>query len=700
MRAPTVTLFSLASLAFLLASPALAAPAPTLAAGPATEPPTVDIASVILYPDQGRLELRGTHLLGARVRWVAAAGPGESTCLDPTAAGKAEQCAFSVPKDLGADASLTLLPPAPPPGAAPPGAPPPAPGTPLRPARVVLDRLLPAASVVDLTSGIGRLPLAHPEAVGAVDCMSARCELTEAAILVRAVPGPAATMTLRLKLAPRYFLSRGDAQDAVVVRSVSVLHCPAAVVSGDPLRNADSTRIVVRMDERCGHDARDLTWTVNGKGADVQRVEKGQGGVYVQLGVSEIEEEQVTVMASRPEPDESVIAVARAQTRPAPQPRAVLELPGFGRIGFLPTNRDAVLLTGPVGEHARLYPLPVEGAYRVISEGSPSRVRGEEGAAGFVALRFGYRVDTLPPAFATTDLAVVTEPLQRPIREASVPVSFSSSAMGPKPLLELVCADGQDVPRRILPGTRVSIPYAQRDSCRLVIHREWLTPEDGTQDITVDVSITKVDDTPRADAHVSERMVLRPGTQPRLFWIHGVRGQFDRVTVRVSHVVDEAHDVGGSELSINLPAAQWSVVVGNGRLRFYATATIPTGLFRITAPSDVLTLNFGALSRLTWLDHEGHEGLLGLEAGALGIGLAATPDFPRTLAVLLGIGVSVPIGNRGETSQAAVNLHAWMAYELRSEVHTNPTDPLSPLASHFSFLFGPSITIGNIGTNL
>jgi hypothetical protein len=142
------------------------------------------------------------------------------------------------------------------------------------------------------------------------------------------------------------------------------------------------------------------------------------------------------------------------------------------------------------------------------------------------------------------------------------------------------------------------------------------------------------------------------------------------------------------------------VVVGEGHLRFYATAAIPTGLFRMTAPSDVLTLNFGVLSRLTWLDRDGHEGLLGLEFGAMGIGLAATPGFPRTLAVLAGVGVGVPIGNRGEPSQASVNLHAWAAYELR---HDFPLDPLNvngPQASHWSLLFGPSITFGNVGTNL
>jgi hypothetical protein len=61
----------------------------------------------------------------------------------------------------------------------------------------------------------------------------------------------------------------------------------------------------------------------------------------------------------------------------------------------------------------------------------------------------------------------------------------------------------------------------------------------------------------------------------------------------------------------------------------------------------------------------------------------------------------VPIGNRGETSQATVNLHAWAAYELRDDFtyQTSTNGPMKT-ASHWSFLFGPSITIGNVGTTL
>jgi hypothetical protein len=626
-----------------------------------------------------------------QVDWRAGGKSGSDSCSSPTNAGaaKAETCSLSVPKGLTSDATFAWT-------WSSPGATTAAASAPLRPTRFAVDHLLSPAAAVDLSSGVGRLPLAHPEAVGTVDCAPARCETEDSAILVRGLSGAATTLTIRARLAPHYFVAHADALDTTLTRTVPVVHCGLSIVSGPPLRRTESIRLIARVEGRCGAEARDLRWTVNGESAVLERVERVESATLVQLAVASVDAAQVTVLASRPEPDGSAVAAAHVDTRAQPQPRATLDLPGFGRITFIPTNREATVRIAAVGEHARLVLLPVEGAYSIRDEGGAYRIRGDASAGGFVSLRFGYRVDTLPPPFAGTDLAVLTESIQRPVREASVPVALGASVLGGAPLLELLCADKHGQAERIPPGAEASIPYPQRDSCRLVIHRERFKPEDGTQDITVDVSVTKVDDTPRAEAHVNERLILRAGAQPRVFWIHGVHAPFDRLTVRVAHVVDEAHDVGGSEIFANLPAAQWSVVVGQGHLRFYATAAIPTGLFRITAPSDVLTLNFGALSRLTWLDREGHEGLLALEFGAMGIGLAATPGFPRTLAVLGGLGVGVPIGNRGEPTQASVNLHAWLAYELRDDFPPPPAPP----ASHWSFLFGPSITIGSVGTNL
>lgn len=143
--------------------------------------------------------------------------------------------------------------------------------------------------------------------------------------------------------------------------------------------------------------------------------------------------------------------------------------------------------------------------------------------------------------------------------------------------------------------------------------------------------------------------------------------------------------------------------MGTGHFRFYATATIPTGLYRVNAPSSVLSLNFGILSRLVPLTHEGRESFFGIELGAMGVNLAGVSNFPASLSLMGGLGVSLPLGSRGEVTQSSVNLHAWIMREYRNDACTSSTlSPGAPgcaLASHWAFVFGPSISIGDIGAN-
>jgi hypothetical protein len=167
--------------------------------------------------------------------------------------------------------------------------------------------------------------------------------------------------------------------------------------------------------------------------------------------------------------------------------------------------------------------------------------------------------------------------------------------------------------------------------------------------------------------------------------------------VRVSHEADEAHYMGAEELRTGAPAAQWSAILGAGRARLYGTTAIPTGLYRFGAKdySGLLSLNFGVISRLTWLDEEGQEGFLGLEAGVLVIGLAnsvsQTGQSLTQVGVVAGLGVAVPIANRSAATQASINLHAWFEADLTRD---------ESKGSRYAFIFGPSISIGNVGTNL
>ena len=173
--------------AFLLA-------ARTTVAAQTPPAPTINPASVTLYLDQGRLEIEGTNLKNVRVRWESGHGTGLNICADPKpTSGDRERCALSVPRDLSGDAKLSWGGPATPSVAAPATAPP---GLlPLRVARVVINRIFPAATTaVDLTNGMGRVPLAHPEAVASVDCTQARCELEDSGVQVRPIGVAAATL--------------------------------------------------------------------------------------------------------------------------------------------------------------------------------------------------------------------------------------------------------------------------------------------------------------------------------------------------------------------------------------------------------------------------------------------------------------------------------------------------------------------------
>jgi hypothetical protein len=171
-----------------------------------------------------------------------------------------------------------------------------------------------------------------------------------------------------------------------------------------------------------------------------------------------------------------------------------------------------------------------------------------------------------------------------------------------------------------------------------------------------------------------------------------VIGQFDRVTVRVSYS-GEARDSSQEE-----PSLQWSIVFGTSHFRLYGTTAIPTGLYRVSdqAHSGILTLNFGVIMRATWLDTAGHEGFLGLEAGMLAEGLAndqSTDHQSLTqVATVAGLGISVPIANRSLATETSINLHAWFEYEVSRDIGNEPGNPVG-------FVFGPSISIGNIGTN-
>jgi hypothetical protein len=667
--------------------------------------PTFDASTFVFAADEGRLEGRGRRLKGVGIAWKTPTGAALDVCQNPDLEPNAEHCTWAVGHGLSTDPTMSALSWVPAGGRAgtdvitfdAEGKPAQHDALVVTPARILLGSLLPPDSAIDLSAGRGEVPVSHPEAIASVDCGPIRCEVLGSKLLVKGLSSAVNAIDVKFRLAPHVFLQKKEGAEAQTTAHLAVLHCPMSIVSGPPLRGNDSSKIVVRMEGRCSRDVSSLRFLVGSSPADVALTETPDDSAYVVLRVGNIDAPSIAVTAVRVDDPTVTVAVARSDTQPSPQVRATLELPGYPNTNFIPNNRGIVVHVAKLDGGARLVALPIEGVYSVGQEGAVTTIQGDPNAAGLTALRFGYRVSSLPGHLGQLDLATLIDPLQRSIHEANLPVPIGPSSLAPQPLVELLCANDEHALVRVIPGETAHLPFDVRDSCRLVFHRERLAPEYGTQKLTLEIDVLNADGNGRAEGHVAQTIVLRSGDEPRFAWIHGVKAPFDRVIVRLSQAPDEAHYVGALDIPTGAPDVKWTVVLGTGHARLYATTAIPTGLYRFgdAEHSGILSLNFGIVSRLTWLDRDGHEGFLGLEGGIMAIGLtddkSTTGQSLTQIGAIGGLGISVPIANRSSPAEAAINLHAWVEEDVSHR---------SDAGSRLAVIFGPSISIGNVGTNL
>lgn len=572
------------------------------------------------------------------------------------------------------------------------------------PERILVDKVFERERTVDVSRGKGRIELRYPEIVASVDCDGGQCELAEQGVVVRAVPAATRRILVRLRLQPRvYFVEKEQLQDTHS-KDFQIVRCDMTIVSGPPLRDVDNVKLLVRLPESCGTDSERLRWTVNNADANVEKVAMIDDQIYVLLATTRILENRAVVSASRPQ-DEGVLAFSSTPSAPLLAVHTSLLLSGFGEVDFVPKNRPVRVATSTIAG-GRWVPLEVPGAYTVDVDSEGARIRGVYMSSGYTALRLGYRVDAVPDEFKNVNFATLTDPIQRPIREANLPVPLGGSGFRARPVVELACAIDDGVVRRIEPGSTQHIPFAQRDSCRLLIHRNRIPKDSGEQLLEVEVNVTSAGDVERSDGQMSERFLLRHGEDTEVIWIRGAKQQYDRIRVRVLHVVDEDRYLLGKGNEYRLPVSQWAVITEDAIVKFYATATIPSGLYRFSNdPQDLgtgpLALNFGVLSRLTMLSDDGKESLVGLEAGVMSMGLASEKD--RQLAIVSGLGIGVPLGNINQPTQASLNIHAWIAYSIgRREGQLLNADGSQTNIdlNHWAFVFGPSITIGSLAAFL
>jgi hypothetical protein len=668
--------------------------------------PRLDAASFTLALDEGRLEGKGHGLHGVMVTWPTEGGRAADSCGELRAEGGLEACTWGVPKNLPADPSAGVLRWLPAGGQAVPDAilfdeegrrVPPETFV-ITPNRVELLVLVPADASVDVSSGVGLVPLAHADGVAGVECGTTRCSLANGALVV---PSPAATVSavdVKFRLAPHVVFGRKTPPDTQPVVRVAIVRCPMTVVSGPALRGVDTARVVVRLGGACARDIASLHFLVGVRQVTVMEIENVEDAAYAVLEIGNVDVPNLSIVAARGEGEATgaAAAVARTDTAPPPVVRAVLQIPGVPPLDFVPNNRRATVHLPRVAG-AELALLPIQDVYDAWNEEGVTTVQGDINAVGAVALQFGYRVPTLPPPLNKVNLGVLTDALHRNVKEANVAAPFGTSAFSNAPLAEVLCTDTQGRVQRVQLGVPLHFPFSAREGCRVVIHRERLSPEYGTQKVALEIDVNKLDGTARSEGRVIQTLILRAGDEPRVAWIHGVVAPYDRVIVRLSHVADEAHYVDALDIATGAATVQWTVLFGTGRVRLYATTAIPTGLYRFgtSATSGVLSLSLGVISRFTWLDSEGHEGLLGLEAGMMAFGLTgqdqSTAGQPLTqVGAVAGLGLSIPIANAGGPAQAAINLHAW------GEQRITGSGPEA--SSSRAIIFGPSISLGNIGT--
>lgn len=665
--------------------------------------------SLVWSVDEGRLDGAGRRLQGAVLWWSSGERSGHDVCHAPTDAGELQRCTWSTGRDAPADPDLLRV------GAYPEGSRP-GPdalfvderGRPwvdvvpqLKPPRLVVQRVFPVESSVDLSTGEGELSLVHSETVAAAECRPLDCEMRDGKVVVRGSNAPVNSVQLTLRLRPRVFLQEDNRFQTQVTGTLGILSCPMRIVSGEAFRNNDGARVAVRLDGLCARDVPRLEFRVNRRRLRLIDTHHDGEGTLVLLHLGSVGGEDIVITASRASSaGPVVVAVAQGKTRPLPPLRAVLEVRGFPNVDFIPTNRWAHVHVAPPAEDVYAVALPILGVYETRYEGRQSAIRGDHYAAGLTGIRLGVRSTRLPTAFAHHNLAVVDDPLLRSVHEANVPAQLVESD-DDRPLVELHCGEGQEGPATKMPmGETVKVAFGLRDTCRVLFYRDRLAARFGAQHIRFEMDVYSVDGTPRGEAHVAETVTLSPGTQPRKAYVHGILRPFDRLVVRIAHDADDTHYLGSAQVRTGAPEAKWSLVFGTGRARLYATTTFPTGLYRLSSEqeySGLLSLNFGLLSRLTWLDDEGQEGFLGMEAGLvvvdLGDALSNTGQDLNQVGIVLGVGLSVPFANRSSSMQAAINVHAWIELDITSDYDTGKDGRLA-------FIFGPSISIGNLGTNL
>ena len=545
--------------------------------------PVLDPASIVFAPDEARVELRGRRLKGMGIVWNTATGVAIDICQEPKLEPNAEHCSFAVGHGLSADPTGNTLAWLPAGGRA---------GADV----TTFDFRRQASSSRDVRggshahSGRGAPPFRlgdRPVHRGAAKwpCSTPRPSLRSTAERC-AARSPAANC--RSKDRPA-FLARSTSNSG----SLPTSSCNAAMggCSADRPPRGSS----LSDDHRFGSPAARHRFGENRRAAEggvrassrrcvfssamarptCSRARSEMAPADVVLRLGNVEASALTITAVRADDPSVTVAVAHTETRASPVVRATLELPGYPHTNFIPTNRR-ILVDVPKLEGAPDWSSSPSTACTACIKRVPTYPfretrwpRASRPCASDTA-SIPFRGASVSSTWRT-----LVDPLQRSIHEANLPAPIGPSALGPNPLVEFMCAEHGGRPVRVAQERRPP-PLRDRDTCRLVFHRERLS-------LNTD-----------AEAQSRHRSAQCRWDRAR----RGARFADGRLALgrRAAHRVDPRRESPfrpdhraplarrptrrtTSTRSISRPGApdiMWTAVLGTGHARLYATTAIPT----------------------------------------------------------------------------------------------------------------------------
>lgn len=549
------------------------------------------------------------------------------------------------------------------------------------PVRFAFERPVIGLDTLDVSGDRARIPLDAPELVADVRCKRARCALEGDAIRLYAVDRSALSVGVRIDLVDGAFRLDGDKRSPRENHTLSIVRCALRAPPVPLLAELRGHRMPVAMATDCyagGIDGLAVeadpptpVWIAG----ELPSAEPGLRVLDVVFDRVPARADRVTLRLAKRGVVTTVLGAVELAVASGHQPARVrLHAEGLGPVAFVPRNRPATVETvfDDAIWHQRLALAERPGFYRIVG---PDAIQAVDGATGSVPLRFAYR----PPEVA----ALVSDPrplvaldtdARWPLRSVNIPLPLTE---GTHPLVRVECRRGGGT-FRVKPGRTETVPYGDRDACRLIIDRDAIPAEAGTQQLRIDAG--PLDQVVQVEPRGGPLVIALPADGKR---------EFDRLTVSVSHEYGQGHYDFAPRQNLGV-GARYRVVLGDSPVRISASTSLPTGLFRFggaTEDKGAVALSAGAIARMTWLYKEGNEFPFGLEMGLFGTGLSSDPN----LSLVAGVGFSVPVLNADTPLQTSFNLHAWFEY--------SPTRTGRDSAP-WAFLFGPSFGVGKFSTNL